>query len=338
LGTGPIRVLVVDDYKPWHSFVSKALQKQPKLRIIGEASDGLKAVRKAQELQPDLILLDIGLPTINGIEAARRIREVSPASKILFVSENRSLDIAKEALSTGAGGYVVKSDATRELLPALRAVLKDERFISACLMNEGFSDPPIVVPPAPARKFAANGGHRCEFYRDDASLVEGFSEYIKSALECGAAVTFVATESHRASVLERLKAHALDDLGVLIKQGSYTTVDVMETLPMLIGEDGRLDLAQCSRVLGELIARAPKTVTSGRNRIVACGEFAPVLLQQGKIEAAVEMERVTNEFTREHNIDVFCGYSYTAMPLQESSSVLRRICLEHSVVSGRYRD
>lgn len=74
-------------------------------------SDGLEAVQQAERLQPDIILLDIGLPTLNGIEAARRIREVSPTSKILFVSENRSPDIAEEALSTGAGGYVVKSDA-----------------------------------------------------------------------------------------------------------------------------------------------------------------------------------------------------------------------------------
>jgi len=80
-----------------------------------------------------LILLEIGLPTLNGIEAARRIRQVSPTSKILFVSENRSLDIAEEALGTGAGGYVVKSDARSELLPAVKAVLEGKRFISASL-------------------------------------------------------------------------------------------------------------------------------------------------------------------------------------------------------------
>jgi DNA-binding NarL/FixJ family response regulator len=96
-------------------------------------SDGLEAVQQAQQLQPDLILLDIGLPTLNGIEAARRIREVSPASKILFVSENRSVDIAEEALNIGAGGYVVKSDATSDLLPAVKAVLEGKRFISASL-------------------------------------------------------------------------------------------------------------------------------------------------------------------------------------------------------------
>jgi DNA-binding NarL/FixJ family response regulator len=120
------RVLVVDDYEPWRRFVLKTLQKQPELQIVGEVTDGFEAVQKAEQLQPDLILLDIGLPTLNGIEAARRIRELSPKSKILFLSENRSWDIAEEALRTGAGGYVVKSDAVGELLPAVEAVLKAE--------------------------------------------------------------------------------------------------------------------------------------------------------------------------------------------------------------------
>jgi DNA-binding NarL/FixJ family response regulator len=128
-----IRVLVVDDYEPWHGFISTTLRKEPGLEIIARVSDGLEAVQKAEELQPDLILLDIGLPTLNGIEAARRIRLVSPASKILFVSENRSPDLAAKAFSNGVGGYVLKSDAASELLPAIRAVLEGKRFISASL-------------------------------------------------------------------------------------------------------------------------------------------------------------------------------------------------------------
>jgi DNA-binding NarL/FixJ family response regulator len=96
-------------------------------------SDGLAAVRTVEELHPDLVLLDIGLPSLNGIEVARRVREVSPTSKILFVSENHSVDILEKALSTGAGGYVIKADAGSELLPAIKAVLEGKRFISASL-------------------------------------------------------------------------------------------------------------------------------------------------------------------------------------------------------------
>ena len=124
---------MVDDYEAWRTFVASTLKNQTKLRIIGEARDGLEAVHLAQQLQPDLVLLDIGLPILNGIEAARRIREVSPRSRILFASENRSADVAQEALSTGAGEYLVKSDAGSELLLAVRAVLEGKRFVSASL-------------------------------------------------------------------------------------------------------------------------------------------------------------------------------------------------------------
>ena len=133
MGAPSIRVLVVEDFEPWLRFISSELQKLSNLQAIGEVSDGQEAVQQAQELQPDLILLDIGLPTINGIEAARRIREVSPASKILFVSENRSPEIAEQALNTGAGGYVLKSDAASDLLPAIKAVLQGKRFVSPSL-------------------------------------------------------------------------------------------------------------------------------------------------------------------------------------------------------------
>jgi DNA-binding NarL/FixJ family response regulator len=133
LNTISIQVLVVDDHEPWRRFFSTTLKKQPEFQVVGEASDGLEAVLQAQQLQPDLILLDISLPTLNGIEAARQIRQVSPKSKILFISENRSPDIAEQALNTGAGGYVVKSDAASELLPAVKAVLEHKRFVSSLL-------------------------------------------------------------------------------------------------------------------------------------------------------------------------------------------------------------
>lgn len=133
MSTSSNRVLVVDDYEPWLNFATKTLRGKLELRVIGEASDGLEAVRKAQVLQPDLILLDIGLPTINGIQAARRILQHAPKTKILFVSEQRSPDIVEEALRTGAGGYLVKSDAARELLPAVKVLLEGKRFVSASL-------------------------------------------------------------------------------------------------------------------------------------------------------------------------------------------------------------
>lgn len=119
----PISALVVDDYEPFRRFVCSTLQKLAEVQVIGEASDGLQAVQQAQQLQPDLIVLDIGLPRLNGIEATRRIRTLSPSSKVLLLTENRSSDIVEEAIRAGGSGYVVKSDAAHELLPAIEAVL-----------------------------------------------------------------------------------------------------------------------------------------------------------------------------------------------------------------------
>jgi len=128
-----IRVLVVEDYEPFRRFTASMLKGKPDFQIVCEVSDGLEAVQKAKELQPDLIVLDIGLPTLNGIEAARRIRTIGLRSRILFFSENRSLDIAAEALGTGAQGYVTKSCAAGEFLTALEAVVQGRQFLSSGL-------------------------------------------------------------------------------------------------------------------------------------------------------------------------------------------------------------
>jgi DNA-binding NarL/FixJ family response regulator len=117
-----VRVLVVEDYEPFRRFICSTLGKKPELQVIGVASDGLEAVQRAEELQPDLILLDIGLPILNGIEACRRIRTLSPNSKILFVSQESSPDVMQEAFNVGALGYVVKAHAGSELLGAVEAV------------------------------------------------------------------------------------------------------------------------------------------------------------------------------------------------------------------------
>ena len=121
-------MLVVDDYEPFRRFICSTLKQRQDLHIICEVSDGFEAVQKAEELQPDLIVLDIGLPTLNGIEAARRIRKLAPESKILFVSQESSADLVQEALSLGALGYMVKAHAGSELLIAINAVLRGERF------------------------------------------------------------------------------------------------------------------------------------------------------------------------------------------------------------------
>lgn len=144
LPTPSVRVLVADDFAPWRRLLHTMLRENPELQIVCEVSDGLEAVQRAQELQPDLILLDIGLPTLSGIEAARRIRNIAPNAKILFVSENYSMDIARGTLSAGGSGYVIKSDAGSELLVAVEAVFLGRQYVSSRLTGQSTSGAPTT--------------------------------------------------------------------------------------------------------------------------------------------------------------------------------------------------
>lgn len=119
-----LKILVADDFVPWRAQARSLLQQQPEWRII-EACDGLEAVQKAAEVRPDIALLDIGMPILNGIEAAHKIREASPHSRIIFVTSDGDADVKAAALATGAEAYLLKARAASELLPTIAATLDE---------------------------------------------------------------------------------------------------------------------------------------------------------------------------------------------------------------------
>jgi DNA-binding NarL/FixJ family response regulator len=132
-----IRLLVVDDHEVARRDIRSFLSEHHDIEVVGEIGNGEEAVNKVQDLHPDVILLDISLPGISGIEAANSIRQLAPASRIIFVSQHDSPLIAKDALLTGASGYVVKSDAALDLWPAIEAVHSGHTFISRTLRPPG---------------------------------------------------------------------------------------------------------------------------------------------------------------------------------------------------------
>ena len=121
---------MVDDYEPWRRYVCSRLQERPGIQVVGEAANGFDAIRKANELEPDLILLDIQLPDINGIEVSSRIGHAIPGAKVLFATLNNERELVRAALSNGAYGLLLKADAGSELLPAIEMVLRGEKFVS----------------------------------------------------------------------------------------------------------------------------------------------------------------------------------------------------------------
>ena len=335
-----VRVLVVDDYEPWRRFFLATLRKRPELQVIGEASDGLEAVHRAQQLQPDLILLDIGLPKLSGVEAARRIREVSPKSKILFASDDRSPYLAKEALSSGAVGYVVKMDTVRELSLAVETVLRGETFISASLGGRDFTSPVdsqsfkslsgqpashLVVMP---RKSSTIGRHEAEFYSDDLSFLDHLAQFVAVAVQEGNAAIVVATESHRDSLLRRLQAQGLD-IWSPIEQGRYIALDAAEVISQFMLRD-MPDAVRFLKLMRNLIETAAGARKGRPAQVAIFGECAPLLWAEGNPEAAIQVENLANQLVHEYDVRILCGYPLLSLQGRMDTHIFKRISAEHS--------
>jgi DNA-binding NarL/FixJ family response regulator len=327
---------VVDDYEPFRRFICSTLRKRPEFHIIGEISDGLNAVHKADELRPDLIVLDIGLPTLNGIEAAHRIRKLAPESKILFVSQESSADVVHEALALGALGYVVKAHAGSELLAAVEAILQNRQFIGSGLSGHYFNtlsdsktiehfNEPLPLPASGKAKI--HPSHDIEFYSDDAAFVVGFTRFIEATLGAGNAVIVVATESHRESFLHRLQDHGIDIVAA-IQKGHYLSLDVTETLSAFM-ENDLPGPVRFFRVVCDLIAQAAQSTAGEQSKVAICGECASILWAQGKADAAIQVEQFCNQLTRQYEVDILCGCSLSSFYREEDKQVFQKICSEY---------
>ena len=332
----PIRILVVDDFDPFRQFVCSTLGRRPDLQVIGEASDGLEAVQKATELKPDLIVLDIGLPNLNGIAAAREIRRLSPESRIIFLSQESSADVVQEAFDLGASAYVVKTQAGVSLLAALDAVRMGGRYVSAGVSGHKYSDPtetqpldlncrevlPSLVPskPDPARN------HDVAFYSDDAAFVVGFADFIAAALRAGKSVILVSTETHRISLSERLLEQGVDIL-TAHRQGRYFSLDVIDILPTFMMND-LPDPVRFFKVVGGLVADAALASQGQTSRVAVCGETASILWSQGKADAAIQVEQLCNRLAKQHGIDILCGFPLSSFVREEDQQIFQNICSE----------
>ncbi len=329
------RILVVDDYKPFRRFICSTIEQVAGLQVIGEASDGLDAVQKSEGLQPDLVILDLGLPKLNGIEVARQIRKCSPASKILIVSQESSADIAHEAFEAGVLGYVVKAHAGSELSPAVETVLRGGHFISAGLLpstgdahhNGSVEQAAGTLSVAPEeRKIAHN--HEVQFYPDDESFLGGFSRFIETALLAGNAVIVAATEIHQRALFHRLQEGGVN-LPAAIEQGRYLTLDVAKALSTVMVNE-LPDPARFQKTTSSLITNAAKAATGKAPRVAVCGECAPALWLDGKADAAIQLEHLWDEITKTYSMDVLCGYILTDFQGEPERHIRERISAEHS--------
>jgi DNA-binding NarL/FixJ family response regulator len=293
-------ILIVDDFESFRQFVCLLLEQRPEFQVIGHASDGLEAIQKAKELRPDLILLDIGLPKLNGIETAKRLRKVTPQTRILFLSQESSSDVVQETLRLGALGYVLKTRAGNELLPAMETVLRGQQFISSGLKGYECSD----------KTNGQNGQHpyRHEilFCSDDSVLLDSFTRVVATALNTGNAAIVLATESHRTSLLCSLKKQGLD-IDQAIQEGTYIVLDVAEALSAIM-VNGLPDPVRFFGGIRGFIETAAKAAKAKEPRVVVCGEGVAILQAEGKANAAIRLEQLCDELAKTHKADVLCAH------------------------------
>jgi DNA-binding NarL/FixJ family response regulator len=320
----PIRILVVDDFEGWRRQVRLLFQARPQWQIIAEVSDGSEAVQKVAALKPDLIVLDIGLPKLNGIEAARGMRHLFPTSTIVFLSLNNDPDVVRAALSTGALGYVHKTDVQRDLLPAIEAVLQGRQFVSSSI--KGYKPAHVLATKAPHR-------HEVLFYPDDAVFLDSCTRFIAAALGAGDVAAVVATESHRDRLFQRLKAEGLD-VDAEIKHGRYISLDVVKTLSIFMVND-MPDWARFLEVVGGLVSGAAKAGKGEHSRVAMWGECGPLLWAEGKVDAAIRLEQLLNQLATIYEFDLLCAYALSSFHGEDDERVFQSICAEHSAVHSQ---
>jgi CheY-like chemotaxis protein len=332
---------VANDYKEFRELVCLLLGSRRDSQIVGEASDGSEAVRKAVELKPDLIVLDIDLPALNGIEAAQQIRERAPNSKIIFLSAETSADVVQEAFRSGAWGYVLKTNIGSELLAAVEAVLAGGQFASKEISGYNYVDateaqvPDFLkyeesVPSFPLKSSEITRSHEAQFHSDDGSLLGGFTHFIEASLRAGNPVIVVATESHRKSLLQRLEERGVDTRAVT-EQGRYIPLDVTETLSAFMVND-LPDPVRFFRVASDLLAQATRSALGKPSRVAACGECPAILWAQGNVDAAIRLEQLWDEMAKTCDADILCGYVLKSIQREQVSHIYQKICSVHSAV------
>jgi len=202
----PFRILIADDHELVRRGLRVMLENHPGWEVSGEASDGREAVERTGELKPDLVLLDIGMPNLNGIEAARQILANCPATHILILTMHYSQQVVREVLAVGAHGFLLKSDAGRDLLNAVEAVQQHRTFFTSQVTEivvDGYLNQERKEPLHPKNRLTAREREVVQL------LAEGkTSKEVAMALN----LSVKTAETHRTNIMRKLDLHSVADL------------------------------------------------------------------------------------------------------------------------------
>jgi len=339
-----VRILVLQEFDQFQTSIAPILQQRPDWHVVAVASEASDAVRLAKQLQPELILLDIDLPRMNGIKAARQIRTVAPESKTVFLSHESSIGLLREVLRFGVRAYVSKEHTSSELIAAIEAVLQNSHFIGSGgasheLASAGGSHPDrrmknvLTVMTSPSRQKPLTApSHEIQFYSEDTVLLDRLSGFVEAALRAGHSAIVCATRSWRDDLVHALHGRGLDVVD-LIRRRNYVAFDAVETLSTCTTGES-LDGPKFLQLLGGVITISADAARGIRPRVALYQECASLLWAQGRQEVAIHLERLLNDLVNRYDVDVLCGYSVNYVHGDEDIHVIQRLCAEHSAVNS----
>jgi two-component system response regulator NreC len=194
-----VRILLADDHTIVRQGLARLLEEQPNFKVIGEATNGKVALEKANALKPDIIIMDIAMPRMNGIEAAKRIRKELPQTKILILSMYSHEHYIHELLETGISGYLLKDASGRDIIKAIHAAMNNETFLSPSISKvlvDTFRQPNRSIPRTEKYKQLSN--REREVFQ---LIAEGHSTRAIAEMLC---VSISTVKSHRANIMEKL--------------------------------------------------------------------------------------------------------------------------------------
>ena len=314
--TSRLRVLVVEDHERFRRVICELLQQRADLLIVGEAADGLDAISQAEALRPDVVMLDIGLPTLSVFEVAGRIRAKVPDAKLMFVTNESSLEVVEQAFRRGAHGYVYKPRVHRDVLSVLEAIIRGGRFVSGSLERIAQGDS------------LASHRHDVVFCSSDAVLIDAFSRFIAGELREGNAVVAVVTAAHERSLQSSLEASYVD-VALAIRQQRYLPVNVSELLAKAT-VNGCPDPLRYLDAAGDLLTDVTRRATDHHPRVAACGEGTSIFWTHGHVEAAIQLEHLWDEIAMTRQMNMLCTYPLAVR--DESVAAVRRLCAKHTAV------
>jgi DNA-binding NarL/FixJ family response regulator len=313
--TSRLKVLVVEDHERFRRVICELLQRRADLLIVGEAADGVDAICQAEALRPDVVMLDVGLPMLDGIEVAERIHATLPDAKLVFVTNESSLEVVGQAFRRGAHGYVYKPRFQRDVLPVLDAIIRGGRFVSGGLERVARGDS------------LASHRHEVVFCSSDAVLIGAFSRFIAGELRKGTAVVAAVTAAHERSLQSSLESSDVD-VALAIRQQRYLPVNVSELLATAT-VNGRLDPLRYLDAAGDLLTDVTRCATDQHARVAACGEGTSLFWTHGHVEAAIQLEHLWDEIAASRQMDIMCAYP---LAVRDESVRAVRLCAEHTVV------